>query len=153
MTLSTRFFRARMDTFFDEANEALTTFALSQYQEAAEEVAEEWSRRVRASGRAPGKGMDNISGRVTQPKRGGFFLRVGWLDNPPMAEDGKTSWFVYQDIGYDPFGMIAKGYNASRVPGLLLQVDARQNLAVKVRDANKRIAGRVSRAAAKQRRG
>jgi hypothetical protein len=91
--------------------------------------------------------MDDIDGRVTQPRRGGFFVRMGWLNGPPLAEDGKTTWFVYQDVGYDPFGMIRKGYNARRIPGLMLQLDARRMLQDGLYQANMRVVRRVNAAA------
>lgn len=127
--LSTRFFTARFDTFFKEADKVLTEQAAVLFTEAAERVAEQWGARVKASGRGGSHNADmaNIKAKVTQPKKGGFFVRIGWLNSPPAAADGKTSWYVYQDAGYDPFGMIGKGIPAARVPGLFAQMDARQN--------------------------
>jgi hypothetical protein len=144
---STRFVTSRLDNFIQAGEHAVTTYAQEQYQEAADEAAEWWAGKVRASGRAPGKGMDDIDGRVTQPRRGGFFVRMGWLNGPPLAEDGKTTWFVYQDVGYDPFGMIRKGYNARRIPGLMLQLDARRMLQDGLYQANMRVVRRVNAAA------
>lgn len=139
---STRFATQRFDKMFDAIDEALTAKAQKHYQEAADEAAEWWSNRVRASGRGGrhNSEMANIRGAVTQPRKGGFFVRMGWLDSPPRAADGRTTWFVYQDMGYDPFGMRAKGYNAAMVPGLLLQMDARRMLSEGLRDANAKIA-------------
>lgn len=153
--ISTRFFTKRIDEFFDEADEALTTYAAKQYQEAADETAEWWSNRIRASGRGGRHNSDmaNIEAAVTQPKKGGFFVRVGWLNGAPPAEDGRTTWYVYQDTGYDPFGMIRKGYNAQRVPGLFIQQDARDRLKANMQQANTRILHKIRVAAQKQRRG
>lgn len=150
---STRFFTGRLDRFFDEADEALTTYAQQQYEEAAQDAADWWGRAIASSGRGGSHNsqMANVQARVTQPRSGGFFVRVGWLEGAPMAEDGRTSWFVYQDAGYDPFGMIAKGYNAQRVPGLLLQIDARTRLVENLFDANERIVARVNQAARRTR--
>lgn len=147
MPWSTRFATQKLEKFFDDAEEIATDRALTYYTEAVEDVAEWWSRSISASGRAPGHGMENIEGRVTQPRKGGFFFRLGWLNHPPMAEDGKTSWFVYQDVGYDPFGMIRKGYAATPVPGLLLQIEARRRLQEGVRDANDKIMREIRNAA------
>jgi hypothetical protein len=68
-----------------------------------------------------------------------------------MAEDGKTSWFVYHDTGYDPFGMIKKGYGASYVRGLMIQIDARRMLQDKLHQANDAVSREVSRAARRMR--
>ena len=144
---STRFATAKIGKFFDEADAIANDRALVLYQEAAEHAAEWWSGKITSSGRAPGHGMENVEAKVTQPRKGGFFFRVGWLNHPPMASDGKTSWFVYQDAGYDPFGMITKGYSATRVPGLLLQIDARRMLQDGIHDANDQIAREISQAA------
>lgn len=151
--LSTQFFTARLNGFYDEANKALTTEAAKEFQEAADQVAEEWSKRVKASGRGGSHNseMADIKAKVTQPKKGGFFVRIGWLDSPPKAADGKTSWFVYQDAGYDPFGMIARGIPASRVPGIFAQMDARARANRLFEQAVDNIKGRVTAAARKAR--
>lgn len=146
---STRFATAKLAKFFDDAENIATDRALVLYQEAADEAAEWWGNRIRSSGRGGSHNaeMAAVEGRVTQPRRGGFFFRVGWLNHPPMAEDGRTSWFVYQDSGYDPFGMVRKGYAATPVPGLLLQIDARRMLQEGIRDANDKIASEIAAAA------
>lgn len=125
---------------FDEVDDALTAKAQKRFQDAGNEAAEWWSDRIAASGRAPGKGMENVTAQVTQPRSGGFFVRMGWLSGAPRAADGRTTWFVYQDTGYDPFGMVRKGYNASMIPGLMLQIDARRMLQENMRDATRLVA-------------
>lgn len=112
-----------------------------EYKEAAETVADWWGGRIRASGRGGSHNaqMANIESQVTTPRRGGYFIRVGWLSGPPRAADGKTSWFVYQDTGYHMFG------GSHFVPGLMLQIDARQRLEVEIFKANERIARRAER--------
>lgn len=136
---------------FTEVNKELTTKAQKQFEKEAEDVAEWWSGRIKASGRGGrhNSEMANVRAAVTQPRSGGFFVRMGWLDSPPRAADGSTTWFVYQDQGYDPFGMIRKGYNASMVPGLMLQMDARRMLAEGMRDASSRVARNVRAAVRK----
>lgn len=148
---STQFFTARLNGFYDEANKALTTEAANDFQEAADKVAEAWSKRVKSSGRGGSHNSDmaDIKAKVTQPKRGGFFVRIGWLDSPPKAADGKTSWYVYQDVGYDPFGMIARGIPANRVPGLFAQMDARAQADSLFEEAVDKIKERVAAAARK----
>lgn len=150
---STRFATQKIDKFFDEANDIATNRAQVLYTQAVEDVAEWWGDRIAASGRGGDHNaeMAGIEGRVTQPRKGGFFFRVGWLNHPPMAADGRTSWFVYQDVGYDPFGMAKKGYGASRVPGLLLQLDARSRLQESIRDANAQIGREIHNAARRAR--
>lgn len=138
MTWSTRFVTQRLLTAIDRGEKVLLNRAEDVYQDAADEVAADWADKVRSSGRAPGKKMDNITGRVTRPRRGGFFVRVGWLNNPPMAEDGKTSWFVYQDVGYNLFGR-----GTRFIPGLMLQMEARARLREQMQDANAVIARMV----------
>lgn len=151
MSWSTKFATARLNSMFDEMEEALTDRAQGRYQKAADDAADWWGGRIASSGRASGHGMENVQGRVTQPRSGGFFVRMGWLGSAPRAADGKTTWFVYQDTGYDPFGMVRKGFNARMVPGLMLQVDARQLLAENLRDANRLIARDVRNAARRRR--
>lgn len=144
MSVSVRFFTKRIDAAVLQGKKELTLGARREYQEAAEEAAEWWGGRVRASGRGGrwNAQMSNINAQVTTPKAGGFFIRVGWF-NPsgPMAEDGRTSWFVYQDTGYDLFGR-----GSTFIPGLMLQLDARQRLETEMRKANERIAERVEAA-------
>lgn len=141
--MTTRFFTKRVTDAVVAGQRVLTSEAQSEYQKAADDVAEWWGGRIRASGRggSHNAAMSNINAKVTQPKAGGFFVRVGWFDpSGPIAEDGKTSWFVYQDTGYDLFGR-----GNTFIPGLMLQLDARQRLEVAMRDANERIANKVER--------
>lgn len=146
--LTTRFFTQRLDKQFDRADQALTGYALKQFQEAADKSAQVWSKAIKASGRGGSHNseMANIQAKVTQPKRGGFFVRIGWLSGAPQAADGKTTWYVYQDAGYDPFGMIARGIPASRVPGLFAQIDAREKSKNYFEDAADAIKAEVARA-------
>lgn len=138
---STRFATAKLAKFFDDAENIATDRALVLYQEAADEAAEWWSGQIVAKRRAEGHGMERVRGAVTQPRRGGFFFRVGWLDGSPKAADGRTSWFVYQDAGYHLFG------GPTEIPGLLLQIDARRMLQEGIRDANDKIAREIAAAA------
>lgn len=144
MSISVQFVTKRIDAAVLRGQKELTDGARKEYQEAAEEAAEWWGDRIRASGRGGqwNAQMSNINSQVTSPKSGGFFIRVGWF-NPagPRAEDNRTSWFVYQDTGYDLFGR-----GSTFIPGLMLQIDARQRLENEMRKANERIADRVEAA-------
>lgn len=112
-----------------------------EYREAARDTAEWWSRRILASGRggSHNRQMASIETRVSKTGKG-WSIRVGWLGNPPIAADGKTSWFVYQDTGYQLFG------GSRYIAGLMLQMDAREKLEKNIRDANERIAAKAERA-------
>lgn len=137
---STRFFVKRLGGAIAAGQDVLTKDAGPEYEKAAGEVAEEWSRRIASSGRGGSNNglMADINHKVTQPKSGGYFVRIGWFDPAGLpAKDGKTSWFVYQDVGYRAFG------NRAFVPGLLIQQDMRQKLEVKMLQANTRIASKV----------
>lgn len=144
MSISVQFFTKRIDAAVLQGKKELTEVARKEYQKAAEEAADWWGSRVRASGRGGGWNaqMSNINAKVTMPRAGGFFVRVGWFDpSGPRAEDGRTSWFVYHDTGYDMFGR-----GSTFIPGLMLQLDARQRLEKEMRAANERIAARVEAA-------
>lgn len=138
---STRFVAKRIDEAVLAGQKELKTGARKEYQEAAEKVADQWSARIKASGRGGSQWnpkMANINAKVTMPKAGGFFVRIGWFDpDGPLAEDGKTSWFVYQDTGYHLFG------TSTEIPGLMIQQDMRHLIEVEMRDASDRIARRV----------
>lgn len=79
-----------------------------ELQEAGDRVTGEWGDAVSASGRGGAnwnKEMSNVTAQVTQPKSGGFFLRLGWLNGGPAPVGGGAStWFVYHDTGYLAFG-------------------------------------------------
>lgn len=141
MPMTTRFFTARVDQAALRSQKILTDDARSEYLAEMRDVAEWWGGKIRASGRGGSHNaqMSNIETAITTTGSGKFFMRVGWLGSPPMAADGKTTWFVYQDTGYHMFG------GSHFVPGLMLQLDARQRLAEGIRDANKRLAARVER--------
>ncbi len=99
--MTTKFFTARLRGFEKSATDTLTKDAQAEYQKAADDTAEYWSNRIPAGrGGSWNSQMKDIDGVVSMPKAGGFFVRVGWLNNPPMAEDGKVTWFIYHDTGY-----------------------------------------------------
>lgn len=139
--MTTRFFTARIDQATLRSQKILTEDARSEYLDEMREVSEWWGGKIRASGRGGSHNgqMSNIETQISSTGSGKFFMRVGWLGSPPQAADGKTTWFVYQDTGYHMFG------GPHFVPGLMLQIDARQRLTEGVRDANKRLAARVER--------
>lgn len=140
VTWSTRYATKRITDGINGAIKVLES-SRQEYEEAAEEVADWWGSRIRSSGRGSqwNPQMSNIQSQVTTPKRGGYFIRVGWLSGAPMAKDGRTSWFVYQDTGYHMFG------GERWIPGLMLQLDARQRLEVEIFKANERIARKAER--------
>lgn len=141
-SMTTRFFTARLSDFAPRVNKVLTVEAKKRYQDAADEVAEYWSNRIpEGRGGQHNAQMKNISAIVTTPKIGGFFVRVGWLNNPPMAENGATTWFVYHDTGYHFYG------GPHWVKGLMIQQDARGMLIDKMKDASDQIASEVEAAA------
>lgn len=140
--MTTRFFTQRLKGFEATATNILMKDAQQEYQRAADDAAEYWSGRI-PSGRGGSwnSQMKDVTGSVTMPKAGGFFVRVGWLNNPPQAKDEKTSWFVYHDTGYRMYG------GSHWVAGLMIQQDARARLVENLRDANDRIAAKVEAAA------
>lgn len=141
-TVSTRFAVKRITDKIHAGINVLEGDAIkSEYVQAAGDVAEWWSRGIARSGRGGthNRQMASIESRVTK-SRSGWNIRVGWLGHPPMAADGKTTWFVYQDTGYQLFG------GSRFIPGLMLQIDARQRLEIAIRDANERIAIKVEQA-------
>lgn len=146
---STKFFTGRVKAFELEARGILTEDAEREYTKAATEVAEWWSKGIRSSGRGGASWnsqMADVKGKATQPRSGGFFVRVGWIDgSPPRAADGSATWFVYQDSGYRFFG------GPHWVQGLGLQIQARSKLGDAIHDANKKLADKVKRAARKVR--
>lgn len=76
-----------------------------ELQEASDKVAEEWSDAIpNGRGGSYNAEMKNIQAAVTQPRRGGFFIRMGWLDGGPPAADGRSTWFIYHDTGYHFYG-------------------------------------------------
>ena len=141
-TWSTRYATKRITDKIHAGIDVLQSDAVKvEYLQAAGDVAEWWSRGIARSGRggSHNRQMASIETRVTKSVTA-WNIRVGWLGNPPMAEDGKTTWFVYQDTGYHLFG------GSRFIPGLMLQLDARQRLEVEIRNANERIANKVQRA-------
>lgn len=141
-TWSTRFAAKRITDKIHAGIDVLQGDVIkAEYTQAAGDVAEWWSRGIARSGRggSHNRQMASIESRVTKSATG-WNIRVGWLGSPPMAEDGRTTWFVYQDTGYQLFG------GSRFIPGLLLQIDARQRLEIGIRDANERIALKVERA-------
>lgn len=140
--MTTKFFTARLKDVAKDMTEALSKGALEEYQRAADEVADYWSDRIPAGrGGSHNAEMKNITGKVTMPKSGGYFVRVGWLGSPPMAKNGATTWFVFHDTGYRFYG------GPHWVQGLMIQGDARSLLIDKMKDANDNIAAKVEAAA------
>lgn len=140
MPWSTTFATKRITDSILRGENVLKNQAGDVLQDYADEAAQNWSQKIARSGRAPGHGMENVSASVTAPKSGGYFVRMGWLNNPPKAADGKTTWFVYQDVGYDLFGR-----GSTFIPGLFLQIDARADLQAKLGEAREVIAQMVKR--------
>lgn len=138
---STRFIAKRITDNIQAGINVLERDIQPEYTKAAGEVAEWWSRGILRSGRggSHNAAMARIESQVNKTGSG-WSVRVGWLGSPPMAADGKTSWYVYHDRGYNAFG------RGTYVPGLFLQLDARQRLEIGLRDANERIVRKVEQA-------
>lgn len=140
MQYSTRFIAKRITDNIEAGINVLQRDIQPEYTKAAGEVAEWWSRGILRSGRGGSHNRQMASIESSVNKTGsGWSVRVGWLGGAPMAADGKTTWFVYQDTGYNAFG------RGPFISGLMLQIDARQRLEVGLRDANERIARKVER--------
>ena len=137
--MSTRFITARVDKATLASQRILTEDAEREYKSELSEVATWWSDRIRRSGRGGSHNaqMSRIESRITSTRSGRFNMRLGWLGAAPQAADGLTTWFVYQDVGYHLFG------RSTFIPGLMLQIDARQRLIEGLRDANERLARKV----------
>lgn len=137
---STRYTTKRITDGINGAIKVLES-SRQEFQDAADDVADWWGAGIRSSGRGGSHNgqMANIQTQVTTPRAGGYFIRVGWLSGAPQAADGATTWFVYQDTGYRLFG------GSHIVPGLMLQIDARQRLEIAIFKASERIARRAER--------
>lgn len=139
-TYTTRFIAKRITDKIEAGINVLERDAKVEYQHAAGDVAEWWSKGILRSGRGGQHNAAMASIESSVNKTGsGWSIRVGWLGSPPMAADGRTTWYAYQDSGYNAFG------RGPFIPGLLLQIDARQRLEIGLRDANERLAMKVKR--------
>lgn len=121
---STRFVAKRLTAQIREAAKVIERDLPREAKAIASEEADKWSNRIRASGRGGrwNAQMSRIETSFTNPASGALFIRMGWLGSPPEAADGKTTWFVYQDTGYNAFG------RGTHVPGIMAQMDARRNM-------------------------
>lgn len=124
MTWSTRFVVRRIHGKLQDAATSINRSVEVEGRAIASEEADRWSNKVRASGRGGSHNaqMSRIETAFSHPKSGALFVRMGWLGNPPMAADGKTSWFVYWDTGFNLFG------RGQMMPGIMAQMDARRSL-------------------------
>lgn len=124
MVWSTRFTTRSFSQKLDAAARSINRSLEVEGKQIASEEADRWSNKVRASGRGGSWNaqMSRIETSFTHPKSGSLFVRMGWLGNPPEAADGKTTWFVYWDTGFNLFG------RGTMMPGIMAQMDARRNL-------------------------
>jgi hypothetical protein len=124
MTWTTRFVARRIPQKLQQVAAQINRSIDTEGRVIASEEADRWSNKVKASGRGGrwNAQMARIETSFSHPKSGALFVRMGWLGNPPMAEDGKTTWFAYWDSGFTLFG---KG---PYMPGIMAQMDARRNL-------------------------
>lgn len=124
MKWSTRFVARRITSKLQQAAAEIERSVDVEGRAIASEVADRWSNKVRASGRGGhwNAQMSRIETAFSHPKSGALFVRMGWLGNPPMAADGKTTWFVYWDTGFMLFG------RGPMMPGIMAQMDARREL-------------------------
>lgn len=119
----------------DGAPQVLLDETEKQLQKVGDNVAQEWSDAIPAGrGGSHNSQMKDITAQVTQPRSGGFFLRMGWLNGgPPPVGGGASTWFVYHDTGYLAFN------RGPRVEGLGQFLKRR----AQVLDASERIKSRV----------
>ena len=130
MTWSTRYTTRRIQSKLLKVASDINRSVEVEGRAIASEEADKWSNKVRASGRGGSHNaqMSRIETSFTHPKSGSLFVRMGWLGNPPMAADGKTTWFVYWDTGFNLFG------RGQMMPGIMAQMDARRNLTRRFND-------------------
>lgn len=141
MKWSTRFVTKRIQGDLLHAAAIINRRVDSEARTIASQEADRWSNKVRASGRGGrwNAQMARIETAFTKPKSGALFVRMGWLGNPPMAEDGKTTWFVYWDTGFNMFG------RGPVMPGIMAQMDARRNLTRRFNELARDIADEAER--------
>lgn len=139
MTISTRYLTQRIGAKVKAAALVIERDLPAEARSIASEVSDKWSNKVRASGRGGrwNAQMSRIETSFGTPKSGALFVRMGWLGSPPQAADGKTSWFVYQDRGYNAFG------RGTHVPGIMAQMDARRDLTRRMNDLARDIVDEV----------
>lgn len=124
MTASVRFMTKRFTSTLQDVARSIERDLEVEGRAITSDVADKWSNRIRASGRGGrwNAQMSRIETSFTKPKSGALFVRMGWLGSPPQAADGKTTWFVYQDRGYNAFN------SGTFVPGIMAQMDARRDM-------------------------
>lgn len=130
MTASVRFLTKRYTSGLMDVARSIDRDIEVEGKAIASEVADRWSNKVRSSGRGGRHNaqMARIETAFTRPKSGALFVRMGWLGNPPMAEDGRTTWFAYWDSGFNMFG------RGPFMPGIMAQMDARRDLTRKMNE-------------------
>lgn len=111
----------------------------------AEEVAEDTSDRIAASGRGGSHNSDfaNIETRVFRAQSGRYNILVGWLNPPAGAEEkggGGRLWYQYQDSGFRLFG------GDQWINGVGATLDQRERLLSGVEGAMHRHVDSVARA-------
>lgn len=144
MTTSTRYLTRRMDAKLRTAAKIVERDLPREAKAIASEEGDKWSNKIRASGRGGrwNAQMSRIESSFTTPKSGSLSVRMGWLGTPPPAEDGKTTWFVYWDRGFQLFGRPGP---ENAMPGIMAQLDARRNLTRRFNDLAKDIVVDVER--------
>ena len=129
----------RIDAFANAAIQELGEPARAEFQKAADRVAEEWSAAIPdGRGGSESARMKDIVAKVTMPRSGGFFVRMGWLNGSPMAADGKQTWFIYHDTGYHAFGK-------TWVAGIGVYLSQRSRLMDELENAKDRIITKIER--------
>lgn len=130
MTASVRFIVKRFTSELNDTARMIERSVETEGRAIASEVADKWSNKIRASGRGGrwNAQMSRVETSFSRPKSGSLYVRMGWLGNAPMAADGKTTWFVYQDRGYNMFG------RGPFIPGLMAQMDARRDMTRKMNE-------------------
>lgn len=138
---STRFLTRNLTAKLREAAKAIERDLPREAKAITSEEADKWSNRIKASGRGGSWNaqMSRIETSFGTPKSGALFIRMGWLGSPPQAADGKTTWFVYQDTGYNAFG------RGPQIPGIMAQMDARRNMTRRLNELARDIADEAER--------
>ena len=129
----------RIDAFTNAAIQELGEPARAEFQKAADRVADQWSAAIpEGRGGSENARMKDITAKVTMPRTGGFFVRMGWLNGSPMAADNKQTWFIYHDTGYHAFGK-------TWVSGIGVYLNQRSRLMGELENAKGRIVTKIER--------
>jgi hypothetical protein len=113
-------------------------------EKVANGVRDNWREKINADGRASGTGFaSDVLSDVTEPRRGGYNVRVGWLQNRPASRSTAypgTSWYVFQDSGFRHYR------SGNWIEGVGAFLDARDDLRRQTAELADRTASKIARA-------